>query len=261
MEPFATVVICTMEKPKARLMNELSRQTFRDFEIIVASEKGFVNAMNRALKKAQGEIFIRIDDDVEIPIYWLEELLAPFKWNGVAGVTGPTLVPKMLRQNRDSIRAAENPNWFLRWMFDGDPYVPARIYKCGSVSYGSNYKEHIDFTGGWFTPDHLEGTNWAMRTHLIRHVGGFDPKFDGVGEWFDTDVEQKIIKLGHHLVYSPPAFLTHVLTKGKHYSQRYAMGGRIKNWLRFHIRHSEFHYKKIIWLIMMMGYGVCQKFR
>lgn len=264
MEPFVSVVICTMGYPN-RVIECLKKQTYQDFEIIVAQENGIVNAMNLALKRAEGEIFVRLDDDVEMPSTWLQELLKPFFNPIVAGATGPTFVPKNHRDSRNSIRIAENPGWFLRWMFDNRTFAPAAIYKCGSVSYDSNYAERFETdefnTRSPFIADHLEGTNWAMRTELIRMVGGFDPSFDGVAEWFDTDVEAKIKKLGYKLMYSPNAYLFHLLAKGANYSERYDMMGRIENWIRYHRRHSKFHYKKVIWLLIMIGYGLCQKFR
>ncbi len=255
--PKASVVICTMSTP-TRVLECLEKQTFQDFEVIIASEKGIVNAMNKALEKARGEIFIRVDDDVDIPERWLASILEPFNYSQVAGVTGPTWVPEKLRKNRDSIRIWEKPNWFFRWLMDNRKFAPAAIYKCGMVSYDSNYQERFRNFGMYqhFFCDHLEGTNWAMRTDLIRKVGGFDPKFDGVAEWFDTDVEQKIKKLGYQLWYEPWAYLYHLLEKGEHYNDRFDGIGRIKNWLRFHIRYSKFHYKMVIFLIVWVLYFI-----
>ncbi len=193
--PFVSVVILTMGKVPISLQQELDAQTYQNFEVLIASEKGIVNAMNSALDRARGEIFVRIDDDVELPVWWLESLIEPFSDESIAGVTGPTFVPYNRRDFRDSIKAAENPNWFLKWLFDGGKFKPGGIYKCGSVSYDSNFQERFA-REECCEPDHLEGTNWAMRTDLIREVGGFDPKFDGVAEWFDTDVECKIKKEG-----------------------------------------------------------------
>ena len=254
-----SVVILTTGEAKS-VLRDLKNQTHRNFEIILAKERGIVKAMNSALWQAKGDILVRIDDDVTLPKNWLVELVKPFSDPQVAGATGPTFVPKDRRQNRDSIRIAEDPNWFLRWMFDNEPYALAKIYKCGSVSYGSNFPEVIRRLG-IFEPDHLEGTNWAMRTSLIKMVGGFDPAFDGVAEWFDTDVEQKIKRLGYKLRYNPEAYLFHMLEKTENYYDRFEVFGRIENWLRFHKRHSKFHYKKIIWLLMLLGYAVCPKSR
>ena len=241
------------------VIRDLADQNYRDFEIIYAQEKGIVNAMNSALKKAKGDILVHIDDDVSIPPNWLTELIKPFKDPLVCGVTGPTFIPIILRRNRDSIKTVEHPSAFLRWMFDGRPYAPAKIYKCGSVSYGSNFldrmeqREHYDI-------DHLEGTNWAMRTNLIKLVGGFDPKFDGVCEWYDDDVLYKVLKAfpSMKIKYNVNAFLWHMVGRSEHYEERFDGLGRIKNWLRFHWRHSRFHYKKVIWLCIMMSYFMFQ---
>ena len=262
MEHFVSLVILSPDPPQ-KVLDCLKEQTYQNFEVIIAREVGIVNAMNEALKKAKGDIFVRIDDDVLMPEDWLEELIKPFSDPRIAGVTGPTFVPKELRANRDSIRFAENPHPVLKWLYADGRFCPAGIYACGNVSYDSNYEERftneLDFEN--YEPDHLEGTNWAMRTDLIRLVGGFDPVFDGVSEWFDTDVEFKIKKLGYELNYNPNAFLWHLLEKGEHYNDRFEGFGRIKNWLRFHKRHSKFHYKKVIFLIIWMGYFLWKKFQ
>lgn len=252
-------VVILSQDPPARLLRDLCKQTYRDFEILIATEKGIVNAMNIALNKAKGDIFVRIDDDVDLPPRWLEELVAPFRNPKVAGATGPTFVPLMLRDNRDSIRIANKPGRFLRWLFDNDPFAFAKIYKCGSVSYGSNFIDKMNRDQDKI--DHLEGTNWAMRTALIRQVGGFDPAFDGVAEWFDDDVVFKIRKLGYKLMYNPNACLWHLLGKSANFGDRFEGWSRIRNWLRFHWRHSEFHPKMIIWLGMMIGYTIWKKYR
>lgn len=252
MEPFVTVCILS-RKTAWSVECDLLKQTYKKFEVVYADRPGIVDAMNDALDRANGEIFVRIDDDVELPPEWLEELIKPFFHPMVGGVTGPTFVPDERVKERDSLRAAYNPNWFLRWMFDGKPFAPAKIYNCGSVSYGSNFLEKLDYA--WdYKIDHLEGTNWAVRTSLIKAVGGFDPAFDGVAEWFDSDVVMKIRKRGHRIVYQNKAHLWHMVKKGSHYSERFEGWSRIKNWVRFHKRHSRFHYKKLIWLTMMGGY-------
>jgi len=256
--PYASVVICAKHAP-LEVLRSLSNQTFMDFEIILAQEKGIVNAMNKALKKAKGEIFIRIDDDVSVPPKWLEELLKPFDDPKVCGATGPTFIPRDLRENRDSISFVleHRHSHILKWLMDYKMFAPAKIFRSGSVSYGSNFvfaitKEHYDI-------DHLEGTNWAMRTELIRKVGGFDYGFDGVAEWFDTDVVYKVKKLGYTIVYNPKAILWHLVAKGESYDERFDGFGRIKNWLRFHIRHSKFDHKKIFWLFVMVMYFIKTK--
>ena len=162
-----SLIILGRAIPK-KLKTQLNNQTYRKFEIILAPEEGIVNAMNIALAKAKGDILVRIDTDVRLEKFWLEELVKPFEYPSVVGVTGVTLVPKELHKNRFSIERAYNPNWFLRWMFDNKPFAVAKIYNCGSVSYGSNFIDKMDLTD--LGIDHLEGTNWAMRSEE-RRVG------------------------------------------------------------------------------------------
>jgi len=259
--PTVSIVILTTRKEiPENLFKNLEAQSYTNFEILIANEKGCSIALNNALNRARGDIFIRIDDDVELPEKWLESLIKPFSDDSIGGVTGPTFVPALRQKNRDSIKIWKNPNWFLRWLVDWKPYEPARIYNCGSVSYGSNFINLLP-RKKYYQIDHLEGTNWAMRTELIRKVGGFDPKFDGVSEWIDTDVEFKIKKLGYKLYYNVEAYLWHLLEKGEHYNERFDCVGRIKNWLRFHYRHSKFHYKKVIFLIVWILYFISVYFR
>lgn len=268
--PYASVVILsTGQAPK--VMECLKKQTFQDFEIIFANDRGIVRAMNKALTVAKGEIIVRIDDDVEMPERWLGKLLRQFENPYVVGTTGPTFVKPELRKNRDSIRYAENPKGVLRWLYDGNKFKPGGIRKSGCVSYDSNYKERIYSKSGWwwgyyYKCDHLEGTNWAMRKELIFQVGGFDEDFDGVAEWFDTDVEQKVLKLDkiYMLAYNPDAYLYHNLEKGEHYNDRFEGFGRIKNFIRFHWRHGRQRFLNIkfyIYLIVWGGYFVCSRYR
>jgi len=258
-----SVVILTTKNP-VKVLECLENQTFQNFEIIIADKPGIVQAMNDALKRAGGEIFVRVDDDVIMPDNWLEELIRPFERSVVGGVTGPTFVLPERRQNRDSIRWAEKPHPFLKWLYDDGEFNPAGIRKCGVVSYDSNFLERFKGYETLRICDHLEGTNWAMRTNLIREVEGFDPKFDGVAEWFDTDVEFKIKNLGYGLVYNPNAFIYHILEKGDHFNDRFEGFGRIKNFLRFHWRHARWrflNFKFYVFLITWGAYFVWKKFR
>ncbi len=271
--PLVSVVILSMNPPKS-LITDLYNQTYRNFEIIVAREKGIVNAMNKALEEAKGEILVRIDDDVELPPKWLEQLIWLFSDHEVAGVTGPTFVPKERRQNRDSIKWAENPKGVIRWLYDNGQFMPGGIRKSGCVSYDSNYEDKLHqfyfLYPKWkdenyiFEPERLEGTNWAVRTDLLRQVGGFDPKFDGVCEWHDDDAHAKIRKLGYRFAYNPKAYLYHMLEQGNHYNERFDGFGRIKNFLRFHWRHGRHRFLNIkfyVYLTIWMGYFVCKRLK
>jgi len=241
------------------LLNDLHAQSYQDFELILANKDGIPQAMNDALNRASGEIFVRIDTDVRLPKGWLAALVKEFDDPLVLGATGPTVIPEERWANRDSIRVMRKPPWFFRWMMEGRPLLPARIYPCGSVSYGSNYPDLMEPE---YDIDHLEGTNWAVRTQLLRNVGGFDEAFSGVSEWYDDDALFKMMKANDDMkiVYSPQAGLTHLIdTDTQNYSHRYGDLSRVKNWLRFHSRHSRFHYKKVIWFLFLLTYCLVRR--
>jgi len=255
MDPFVSLVTLG-DKICPQLASDLKYQTYQNFEFLLASEEGIVAAMNCVLEKAKGEIIVRIDEDVRVNRDWLEHLLKPFEDPNVCAVTCPTYVPVGLRKNRDSLRIAENPNWFFRWMWEFRPYLPARIYPSGAVSYGSSFEEKMEKD---YNVNGFDGACWAMRTELIRKVGGFDPLFGGVAEWFDNDALYRIFKTDPslRLAYAHDAVLWHLVsTDTKNFSNRTNGWSRIGNWLRFHRRHSKWHYKKGIWLLFLTAYAL-----
>lgn len=257
--PSVTLVILTLNPP-AKLLAEIDKQTVSPKQVIIADDKGIVKAMNNALDRATGDIFVRIDDDVSLPPKWLEELIRPFKRQDVIGVTGPTLVPYKSYPNRDSISFMWNYHHLplVRWVFDDNHLKPAKICNCGSVSYGSNFFiQPLDTTD----IDYLEGTNFAVRTNLLREVGGFDEAYNGVCEWYDVDAIYKIKKKYPEkvLYYANKAVLYHILAKTGAYNDRFQGVGRIKNFIMFHVKHSKFHYKKVIWVLLMVGYFIYRR--
>lgn len=260
-----SIVCPTLGGDKKKITDMLKDQTANvEIELLFVEGPGITDCMNEALGEATGEIFIRIDDDVEIPPSWLKELLKPFEEWSVIGATGPTFVPTFLRQNRDSIKFMElllyvKPSAFVNWMLDGDPKAPAKIYKCGSVSYGSNFEEAIDMEKD-YKIDHLEGTNWAVRTSYLKQVGGFDAKFGGEAEWFDDDALYRMFKKWPYMriVYNPKAYLYHLLQPRSRLH-----GASLKTWcfvgnlLRWNIRHrSLWNFKLWIYVLLVCGYYV-----
>ena len=233
----ATIVICTLNRGDALacLLDDLKRQTYKDYEVIISDEIGITNAMNSALKKATGDIIIRIDDDVSLDEHWLEEVIQTFRDNPYAGgVTGPTFVPPNVRGNRDLFTFDKLPQP-LRWLYvnyfqEGNPYALAKMNRCGAFSLGSNYTVNITEVREC---DYLESTNYSLRTDLVRELGGWDPKYDGVCEYFEQDMVYKIKKLGYKMYYNPKAKITHWLNPGGNFNARFDYISRLRNWLRF----------------------------
>ena len=76
-----SVVICTYGRPES--LNEtlisLTKQTFKDFEIILITEKGDLSKLrDTGLRCARGDIVSFIDDDVYCPSIWLQSVVKCF---------------------------------------------------------------------------------------------------------------------------------------------------------------------------------------
>ena len=259
----ATIVICTLNRDEAlkKVLDDLRLQTYQNFEINVTNEIGITNAMNSALKTATGDIIIRVDDDVRIPPKWLEEIMFVFKeYPDAGGVTGPTIVPAFLRKNRDLFSFDQLPNP-LRWLYinyfqEGNPYALAKMNRCGAFSLGSNFETALlpeDIVGC----DYLESTNYCLRTNLVKAMGGWDPKFDGVCEYFEQDMVYKIKKWGWKMYYNPKAFIFHLVDKGGNYAARMDFVSRLGNWTRFVFRHLHPERNAVrltMYFLFMCGY-------
>lgn len=264
-----SVVVPTLGSVK-HIQDMLKEQSYPGpVELIASKQKGFANAMSAALALATGDIFVRIDDDVSLPPRWLEELVLPFRYPEVVGVTGPTYIPKEYRQNRDSIVFAlkYRNHWLMRWLM-GDVLRPAGIAPCGAVTYGSNFEEvplfcHSSIHNPYYHEiEHLEGTNWAVRTALLKEVG-FDRAFGGYSEWVDDDALYKILKKGGRLFYNPNAFMYHLPAAREMYQHDF--GNRLKfigNFLRFHWRHhvkGVSTLKMFVYILLILGYFIRRK--
>ena len=259
--PKATVVICTLnrEKQLSQVLSDLSLQNYKDFEIIISHTIGITNAMNQALNSAHGEIIIRVDDDVILPFNWLAEIMETFdKYPDAGGVTGPTIVPEHLRKNRDLFSFDKLPQP-LKWLYvnyfqEGNPYATAHMNKCGAFSLGSNFETAL--SAGFHECDYLESTNYALRTALVKAEGGWDPKFDGVCEYFEQDMVYKLKKKGWKMYYNPAARMYHMVDKGGNFNARMDYISRLRNWCRFVCRYLGWNIHTISYLFFQIGYYV-----
>jgi GT2 family glycosyltransferase len=126
--PDISVVIPTLGRTAVvrDCLESLLRQEFSNFQIIIVSDsvneirrlaeeyralriscvqqagKGLVTARNSGLLHAQGSIVSFIDDDVVLDKSWTKEILHSFASSAqVGGVSGPTIIPQELINNRD----------------------------------------------------------------------------------------------------------------------------------------------------------------
>lgn len=255
-----------------RVLVSLDNQTYKNFEVIIVdyksseeftklvdsytnilnikvvhqTEKGLSKAANLALEVAQGEIFIRTDDDVVMDKHWLEAIRDNFAGDEkVGGVTGPTVVPEDHLNNRDLFvleKKFREGGLFWRlvgklyfgYFMEGKPRRVSHWFKSGAFSLGSNYKEALSEPIQEVT--NLEACNLCVRTELLRKVGGFDSIYTGVGEYHEADAVLKIKSLGYKLIFNPKVILNHCPSQDGFFNDRPNSYSRMLNFIIFHTR-------------------------
>lgn len=242
-----SIIVATHDRPddlRSNLEHIMAQETSRPVEVIVIDNnpssgqtppivaefpgvilideprKGVAYARNAGFIACTGHIAITTDDDVEVPPFWLERLIAPFNRQDVMVVTG-NIFPKELEN--EAQRSFE---------------------KYGGLGRGFKRFEvgHDWFESFKFNAVHtwvLGGTaNAAFRTTLFNHpeVGLADEALgpgmpSGVGE--DTYHFYKILKAGYTLVYEPSAFVWH-----KHRSSMKSLRKQLYNYSKGHVAYN-----------------------
>lgn len=223
-----SIVICTYGRPES--LNEtllsLTKQTFRDFEVLLITEKGNLASLrDKGLKSAIGSIVAFIDDDVYCPPTWLEGVVKSFR-EGVVGVTGPTVISEEYQKNRDCFRY-KRIRAFQEWLFRV-PSDPSKLSVCGAPSMGSNFPG-CRFEG---EVDYLECCNMSVKREDAIAVGGFDHNYKRTGEWCELDLAMRLRKRGR-LVFTQQSLLHHKPSKAGIYSNRLSTEHRWKNFIYF----------------------------
>lgn len=227
--PFASVVICTRDRPdsvRTTLDSILSCRYPRErFEIIVVDNAshndsvvrlveteyhddevavsvveepvpGLSNARNRGLTQARGEIVVFADDDVLVDRDWLAILVGAFERSDRVGATSGLTLPDVL----------ETPA--QRWVegFGGrDTGFGLRVFDLENPPPDGPL---FPFTVGEFGA----GRNMAFRRDLLRELGGFDPAL-GPGtiahDGDDIEALLRVLLSGRQIVHDPGAIVWH----------------------------------------------------
>ncbi len=272
----ASVFIPTGNRAESlkRVLDSLAAQTYTDFEVLIVDykstdetprviesfkkkltitvieqkQKGLSRAANLALDHANGDIFIRTDDDVMMKPFWLEAIVETVKDPKVGGVTGPTVIPDEYAKNRDLFVFEDtfkkgNLFWkiigkvYFNYFMEGNPRRVSHWFKSGAFGLGSNFesaaKEPVQ------EATNLEACNFSVRTELLRKVGGFDLIYGGVGEYHEADAAFKIKELGYRLVFNPKAYLNHCPSQDGFFNDRPESSSRMINFIYFYLRHLK----------------------
>ena len=258
-----------------KVLLSLTKQSYKKFEVIIVDykstdqtpsvihkyrkklqiitiaqkTKGLTKAANLALKQAKGIIFIRTDDDVVMSPDWLRAIVDTFNSSKkIGGVTGPAVIPIRFRNNRDLLIVERkfrlgSPMWkligrfYFGYLMDNKQYESGLWLDSGAFSFGSN------FPGSRKSPQHevtnLEPCNYAVRTKLLKAVGGFDPIYTGVGENHEADAAFKIKRLGYKLMFNPKASLNHCPSRQGFFKDRPSSYSRMLNFIIFYRRNIK----------------------
>lgn len=210
--PSVSVIICTLNRAALlkNVLEELRRQTYPDFEVIVVNGPstdgtdavldeyasniriGFCPARsvaasrNVGIKLAQGEILAFIDDDAVPDPKWIDNLVGPYHDPTVAGAGGTIF-------DVSAGRIA---------------FLICVCTRVGDVSQLSEFSETYIQPGAdpvlYFT-----GCNMSFRRSALSELGGFDERYFYGYE--DVDLCCRLIDTGKTISIAPDALVYHHL--------------------------------------------------
>jgi GT2 family glycosyltransferase len=259
-------------------LDSLIKQTYKNFEVIIVDGSitdkiktlclnydnklsikyvpqkriGFVGAVRDGLDFVNGDIFTRTDDDIIADPDWLREIAATFESSdSIGGVTGPTIIPHERLKDRDlikfNLRLKETKNIFAlpirlfyhNYIMEGQPFAIARFFRSGAFSLGSSLQQSLEKIDKPIEVDYLESCNWSVKKRLLDIIGSFDPRFIGVGDYFEADAAYRIKKLGYKLIFVPKVKIKHMVSISGSFPSRSYAYARSRNFILFYYRQIK----------------------
>jgi len=153
-------------------------------KVVLATKCGQIEAMNRGLDAASGDIVCFTDDDCVPRPEWLQQLANHYANPVVGGVGG-----------RDVVH-------------HGDQQVPTRHCSVGKITWTGKIigNHHCAAVDGSIEVDHLKGANMSFRRTLLR---GFDENLAVSPHFNDTEASLSVGEQGFRLIYDPEAMVDH----------------------------------------------------
>jgi len=192
---------------------------FPEAILVTETRQGLSYARNRGFTASGGEIAISVDDDVTMPIDWLEKLVAPFVRPEVMAVTGnvfplelDTAAQRLFEQYGGLGRGFAPKEADGKW-FDSFRRVAAPTWQLGATA------------------------NAAFRASIFAHPGiGLLEETLGAGTPTgcseDTYLFYKVLKTGYTVFYEPSAYVWH-----KHRREARSLHGQIYNYSKGHVAY------------------------
>jgi GT2 family glycosyltransferase len=179
---------------------------------LVEPGRGKSRALNLALAASPGELLLFTDDDVLVPIDWVERLSTPLRQGAADGVVGwVRLAPHLLRP----------------WM--------GRRHRAWLAST-ADYLDPRD-------PSEMIGANMAVRREALTAIGGFDPELGpGVtngGE--ESLVSWQLLRGGYRIVAAPEAEVEHHCSPTRLQYSAWIQAARLKGEARAYQLHHWHH--------------------
>lgn len=265
-----TIVICTYNRCQTlRLcLTSLIKQTDREFDVLLI-DGGSSDGTNKVIATLQkrlkiktlvdttphlayirdigwrntsSEIVAWIDDDVVVHPEWCAAIKQACKRPSSGGVTGPTVIPQYLLNNRMVFlfHTTHNPllkllgKFYFKLFMQGEKYTIGKIYPSGAWSPGSNFSSALELKRPILV-DYLEACNFAVRRSVLAEVGGYDLKYKGISEWCEVDLAFRIRKKGYQLIFDPKIAVEHHVSTAGVFTRRINSFTRMYNLLRFYI--------------------------
>lgn len=158
---------------------------------VVEERTGLSHARNRGVAEARGDVLVWIDDDVDVPVGWLDAWVAGFRAFPDAGFFGSDIEVRF---------EVEPPSWVSAgWDRLGSLFAERRMPEAGAEVAA----DYLPF-----------GANFAVRAALQREHP-YDPTYGRVGSGMaggeETTVLERWIEEGHEGRWIGGAGLVHVL--------------------------------------------------
>jgi len=266
-----------------KALDSLGKQSYKNYEVILiwkddiddlSKFKGFTpgvkwiskeqesgsvaGAINEGLALATGDVFVRTDDDCLFDAYWLESMKKAFELPNCGGITGPTIVPKDRRKNRDCFKNLLTHVERVIW--EDKRFVTCKHARSGATSIGSDVCEQLNIP---IRVDFLQNCNWAVRVDLLKIVGGFPEKYSGLSEYCQEIPTYKIRDKGYRLYWHPSVIVYHMIEPSD--SRRLNAFNRLKNfWMFWHecIKPNGGSYLRFLaYFLMQIAYYGLKKVR
>lgn len=190
----------------AAYLEELAQQDPRVRVITNRGNRGFAAGNNQAIRIAQGQALVLLNNDTVVTPGWLDGLLAPFSARPDVGITGPVSNrvsgPQRVDHPNDA-RLEELPEFARRWTTThrGETQEVRRVV----------------------------GFCLAVRRKVVDAIGGLDEQF-GSGNFEDDDFCLRAALAGFKALIAREVFIHHVggqTFRGASIDYRHAM---LRNW-------------------------------